>query len=232
MLPLFTNIWNIEPTLDEKKAAVKALIEESSPTGAFYIMLISATVIVAIGLMLGNTAIVIGGMLVSPLLAPFLAFGLGVALGDKIVALRSLWIVFITSVFVFIVSVLLGLMYPFNGVNIEIISRAEPSLGYLLVAIFAGFAGTFSYVKPKLSVILPGVAIAIAVLPPLVVSALGVVLWDPDIIFGAMALYFVNLIGISFASIAVFAVFGFYPLRRRAEREVKKEDDGSKGIKT
>ncbi len=194
-------------------------------------MLLSATAIVSIGLMMGNTAIVIGGMLVSPLLAPFLSLALGAAMGDRIVVVRSLWIIFITSVFVYIVTLVFGLLFPFEGINIEIVSRIEPSLGFLIVAIFAGLAGTFSYIKPKLSVILPGVAIAIAVLPPLSVSALGLVLWDFDIVFGALSLYIVNLVGITLASLAVFSMFGFYPLRKRAEREIKKEGDVSNGVR-
>lgn len=195
-------------------------------------MLVSATVIVAVGLMIGNAAIVIGGMIVSPLLAPFLSLALGVAMGDRKVALRSLWIILITTLFVFLVTLALGLLYPFHGVNAEIVTRIDPSLGYLLVAIFAGLAATYSYVKPKFSETLSGVAIAIAVLPPLCVSALGLVLWDFDIVFGALALYIVNLIGIVLASVTLFAIFGFYPLRQRAEREVQQEAGASTGIKS
>ncbi|MEK7529757.1 MAG: TIGR00341 family protein [Patescibacteria group bacterium] len=231
MLPILSNIWDIEPTLQDKKSAVKRLIDDSSPTGGFYLMLVSATMIVAVGLMIGNAAIVIGGMIVSPLLAPFLSLALGVAMGDRKVAVRSLWIILITSLFVFVITLALGLLYPFNGVNAEIVTRIEPSLGYLLIAIFAGVAATYSYVKPKFSETLSGVAIAIAVLPPLCVSALGLVLWDFDIVFGAFALYLVNLMGIVLASVTLFAIFGFYPLRERAEREVQQETGESTGIK-
>ncbi len=186
-------------------------------------MLLCATVIVAVGLMIGNTAVVIGGMLVSPLLAPVLSLALGMAMGDKSVMFRSLWIILITSVFVFVISWLMSLFMSFESVNIEIVSRIEPSLAYLVVALFAGIAGSFSYIKPKLNAILPGVAIAIAVLPPLSVSALGLSLGDTDILFGALSLYLVNLVGIVLAALVVFATFGFYPLRRRAEMEVRKE---------
>jgi len=203
------------------------LIDDSSPTGGFYLMLLCATVIVSVGLMIGNATIVIGGMLVSPLLAPFLSIGLGVAMGDRRVIVRSVWIVVLTSVFVFLVTLLIAMFVPFNSVNIEILSRIKPSLAYLVVALFAGIAATFSYIKPSMSVILPGVAIAIAVLPPLSVSALGVKMLDSDIVFGAMSLYLVNLLGIVLASIVVFAVFGFYPLRQRAEKEVDREEVSS-----
>lgn len=227
MLPIFSRITTVEPTGVEKKDAVMRLIDDSSPTGGFYIMLLCATVIVSIGLMLGNSTIVIGGMLVSPLLAPFLSLGLGVAMGDKRVMIRSMWIIAITSVFVFFVTLLISMFVPFNSVNIEILSRIKPSLAYLIIALFAGIAATFSYIKPKLSVILPGVAISIAVLPPLSVSALGVKMLDEDIVFGALSLYFVNMIGIVLASVVVFAMFGFYPLRRRAESEVVREEVSS-----
>lgn len=223
MLPVLSRLTKIEPTQEEKKDAVLKLIEESSPTGGFYLMLLCATVIVAVGLMIGNTAVVIGGMLVSPLLAPVLSLALGMAMGDKSVMFRSLWIILITSAFVFIISWLMSLFMSFESVNVEIVSRIEPSLAYLVVALFAGIAGSFSYIKPKLNAILPGVAIAIAVLPPLSVSALGLSLGDTDILFGALSLYLVNLVGIVLAALVVFATFGFYPLRRRAEMEVRRE---------
>jgi len=227
MLPIFSRITTVEPTSSEKKEAVMHLIDDSSPTGGFYLMLLCATVIVSVGLMIGNATIVIGGMLVSPLLAPFLSIGLGVAMGDRRVIVRSVWIVVLTSVFVFLVTLLIAMFVPFNSVNIEILSRIKPSLAYLVVALFAGIAATFSYIKPSMSVILPGVAIAIAVLPLLSVSALGVKMLDSDIVFGAMSLYLVNLLGIVLASIVVFAVFGFYPLRQRAEKEVDREEVSS-----
>ena len=223
MLPVLSRLTKIEPTQEEKKDAVLKLIEESSPTGGFYLMLLCATVIVAVGLMIGNTAVVIGGMLVSPLLAPVLSLALGMAMGDKSVMFRSIWIILITSAFVFIISWLMSLFMSFESVNVEIVSRIEPSLAYLVVALFAGIAGSFSYIKPKLNAILPGVAIAIAVLPPLSVSALGLSLGDTDILFGALSLYLVNLVGIVLAALVVFATFGFYPLRRRAEMEVRRE---------
>lgn len=230
MLPVFSNLTTLEPTLEEKKDAVLRLIEESSPTGGFYLMLLCATVIVAVGLMIGNTAIVIGGMLVSPLLAPLLSLALGMAMGDRSVMFRSLWIILLTTVFVFVVSWLMSLFMSIETVNIEIVSRIEPSLAYLVVALFAGLAASFSYIKPSMNVILPGVAIAIAVLPPLSVSALGLSLGDMDILFGALSLYLVNLVGIILAALVVFATFGFYPLRRRAEMEVKKEAKNSEAI--
>ncbi|HBU27767.1 TPA: TIGR00341 family protein [Candidatus Uhrbacteria bacterium] len=223
MPTVFSRLATIQPTHEEKKDAVLRLIDESSPTGGFYIMLMCATVIVAVGLMIGNAAIVIGGMLVSPLLAPLLSLALGMAMGDKQVILRSIWIIFVTSAFVFLVSWFMSFFMNFESVNREIVSRIEPSLAYLVVALFAGIAGSFSYIKPTMNVILPGVAIAIAVLPPLAVSALGLSLGDTDILFGALSLYLVNLVGIVLASLVVFATFGFYPLRRRAEMEIKKE---------
>lgn len=223
MLPIFSSLSRLEPTMEEKKDAVLRLMGDSSPTGGFYLMLVCATVIVAVGLMIGNASIVIGGMLVSPLLAPVLSLALGMAMGDRQVMLRSVWIMCVTSVFVFVVSLLISLFMKFDSVNVEIVSRIEPSLAYLVVALFAGLAGSFSYMKPKLNVMLPGVAIAIAVLPPLSVSALGLTLGDMDIFVGAFSLYLVNLVGIVMASLVAFATFGFYPLRRRAEMEVKKE---------
>ncbi|MBT6254387.1 TIGR00341 family protein [Candidatus Uhrbacteria bacterium] len=224
MLPIFSRMTTVEPTKVEKRDAVMRLIDDSSPTGGFYLMLLCATVIVSVGLMIGNATIVIGGMLVSPLLAPFLSLGLGMAMGDKRVIVRSLWIVGLTSAFVFLVTLFISVFVPFDSVNIEILSRIKPSLAYLVIALFAGIAATFSYIKPKLSVILPGVAIAIAVLPPLSVSALGVKMLDSDIVFGALSLYVVNMLGIVLASVVVFALFGFYPLRGKAEGEVKREE--------
>lgn len=231
MLPIFSNIRKVEPTLAEKKVSVERLIEDSSPTGGFYLMLLCATVIVTVGLIIGNATIIIGGMLVSPLLAPILSLALGVAMGDKRLVLRSFWIVMITSGFVYLVTLFLGIFVPFDSVNIEIVSRIKTSLAYVMVALFAGVAATVSYVKPQLSAALPGVAIAIALLPPLSVSALGLVLLDGEVFFGAFSLYVVNLVGIILASVVVFAMFGYYPLRKNVHHELRQEANASSGPK-
>ncbi|PSO45074.1 MAG: hypothetical protein BRC22_01550 [Parcubacteria group bacterium QH_9_35_7] len=91
----------------------------------------------------------------------------------------------------------------------EIISRIEPNLLHLLVAIFSGMVGAYAYSKQDLSERIVGIAISVALIPPLAVVGLGIVINDPQIWQGSSLLYLTNLAGIIFGSIVMFTLLGF-----------------------
>jgi len=214
----------LKPTDKERGDAINQLFDDSKASWEFYLMLLFATVIVTIGLTLDTASIIIGGMLVAPLLAPLFSLSLGVAMADTKVIVRSLKTTVVAIIIVYLISLVIGLLFSDKTINPEILSRIQPSLGYIIVAIAAGAAGTLSYLKTKLSNFLPGVAIAIAILPPLATSAIGFVHLDSEIMFGAMALFLVNIIGVVLSSVFVFSLLGFYPFRKKAEAKVEKEE--------
>jgi uncharacterized hydrophobic protein (TIGR00271 family) len=130
----------------------------------------------------------------------------------------------------------------FTEATVEIVLRTQPGLPLIAVAIVAGFAGSFALVKPKLNETLPGIAISVALIPPIAVMGIGIAKLNWAIISGSFLLFFVNTIGIIFASMFTFSLMNFYVKRtvaiktakeedRKVEKEIKKVEDEQKNNK-
>ena len=104
------------------------------------------------------------------------------------------------------------------------LSRVEPSLTYFFVAIIAGFAVSYSLVRPDLSATLPGIVVAVALISPLAVVGYGIAKFDWSIASGAFTLFLINVIGIIFASSLSFSLMNLYVKRKVAEKTIKKEE--------
>ncbi|MCR4328186.1 MAG: TIGR00341 family protein [Patescibacteria group bacterium] len=212
-------------TPEEREHTLLRLIKNSYPGSNFYIMLIASVIIATAGLILNNTAVIIGSMLVAPFLSPILSLSLGIVLADFDIIHRSLVIIGKSALTTLVVATLFAafLLVPY-GYNTEILSRVSPSLPYLYIAIAAGVAAAFAIAKPSLSEFIVGVAVSVAILPPLAVSGVGISQLDPLVGIGALQLFVVNLVGIVFAGVIVFSLMGFYPSRSKAEKVIKAEE--------
>jgi len=104
------------------------------------------------------------------------------------------------------------------------IASSAPSIVYFGIAIIAGFAAAFSLVKPQLNENLPGVAISVALIPPLAVIGIGVAQIDWVIINNALFLFLVNTLGIVFTGMVTFSLMNFYIKRKVAQQTVQQED--------
>jgi len=123
------------------------------------------------------------------------------------------------------VAMLATLLFGVGKVSAELIALTEPSFLYIGIAIVAGFAATFALVKPKLNEVLPGVAIAIALIPPLAMVGVGIAKWDWALITNSFLLFALNVIGIVFASMITFSLMNFYVKRRVARETIKEEEE-------
>ncbi|MBU3965046.1 TIGR00341 family protein [Patescibacteria group bacterium] len=211
----------------EKNNAVKKIIDSSSPDEDFFVMLILSGMLATIGLMIDNTAVIIGSTLVTPLLAPILSLALGVSISDKELIRRSIFVLGKSILFVLILNCIIAFMLiPPNPLEISgAISKLTPSMAYFYVAVLSGLAGTFAFVKPKLSAALPGVAIAVALIPPLAAVSIGITTMNYKIFTGSFQLFLINLIGIVFTSLLVFSLMRFYPKRKIAHAEIINENN-------
>ncbi|MCA9397436.1 TIGR00341 family protein [candidate division WWE3 bacterium] len=212
-----------------RQTVVHDLIQESHIGRDFYFLLIVSTLITTLGLTVGNAAVIIGGMLIAPLLSPILALGLGIVTANQeslfrsaIVILKSIGIVLILST---LTAFLVGVPNPSN---LEIVSRIKPSLPFMYIALLSGIAATYSWARPKLSATLPGVAVVVALLPPLATTGIGISEFNRAIITGSFQLFLVNLIGIAISSAIVFSLMGFHQMRwiEKKELDKEKEEDG------
>jgi uncharacterized hydrophobic protein (TIGR00271 family) len=208
----------------ERNKFVTKLIDASAPRTDYYFLVILSTVIVAMGLLANNLILVIGGMLVTPILSPVLALALGLVINEKKVIWRSFKI-FITSLLMaFNTALVAGLVSHVPIGQTEIVQVMRPSLFALLIAIVAGVAASYTWVKPGLDGTLPGIAVTVTLIPPLAGIGLALSHGEWALLREVFGMFLLNIVGIILASILVFSLMEFYKAKRQAVAEVKEEE--------
>jgi len=209
----------------DKTIAVEKLVQNSSPSQQFYLMVLLAILMATFGLLQGNVAVVIGSMLIAPVLYPILGLSMGLVMSDGKLIARSFKTLGNSIVFGLVASIFVTLFFssgdPFT---LEIINFAKPTLASVAVAVIAGFAASFALVKSDMSETLPGVAISVALVPPLSVVGIGIANANWPLISSAAVLFVVNVVGIIFASMLVFSMMNFYVKRAVADKEIEREE--------
>lgn len=211
--------------LDEDKASedeVKENIRRSVDfKGTNLWVLIFAIVIASVGLNVNSTAVIIGAMLVSPLMGPIMGIGLGLAINDFELFKRSLknflWAVAISLA----VSTLYFAITPLNTAQSELLARTTPTTWDVLIATFGGLAGIVAQSrKDRTSTVIPGVAIATALMPPLCTAGFGLATGNMAYFGGAFYLFFINTVFIAFST---FFVVRFLKYERKVFMDKKRE---------
>lgn len=221
MLILFDTL-----TSKDKTAAVERLIRGSTPSQDFFLMITLSILTATFGLLLNSTPIIIGSMLIAPMLYPILSLSLGIIMSDFKLISRSFYTILKSLAFAIVAATVVTLLFSsqFPEITTVILSMTQPTLPYVIVAMIAGLAGSFALVKPKLSETLPGIAISVALIPPLATVGIGVANFNWSIISGSLLLFLVNAIGVVFASMITFSLMNFYVKRQEAKETVEKED--------
>ena len=169
--------------------------------------------IATLGLTLGSPAVIIGAMLISPLMGPILAGGLALAGGDFLLATRASVMMLLSAVLAIAFSTALVILLPFREMTAEIAARTHPNTLDLLIALLSGAVGALGICKSVRGVgtSIPGVAIAVALMPPLCVTGYGTGLMltvdraeGADVFRGGALLFVTNLVAITFDSMVVF----------------------------
>jgi len=210
----------------EKSEAVKKLIDQSTPDTDFFMMVVLSIAMATFGLLLDNTAIVIGAMLIAPVLSPILSLGMGIVMFNESLIRRAVFTLGKSLLYAIGAAFLIGLLFGSkDGVSVrEVLSRTTPNLLDAAVAVVAGFAASFALIKPKMSEAIPGIAISVSLVPPLAVTGLGLATLNFAIAKGAFLLFVVNILGIIFASVFVFSSMNLYTKRGTADRAIKDAD--------
>jgi len=211
--------------MDDKRTTVQRLVAESRTDKDYYLLMIISTMISTMGLVLGNASVVIGGMLISPLLTPLLSLGLSIITNNRDALRRALTAIGKSLLVVLTVSFVTAFIVGFNNDlgNTEIISRAKPTLLYLYIAILSGIGATYAWVRPKISASLPGIAVAIALVPPLSVVGIGMAKFDAAVATGALQMFLINVLGIVGSSTVLFSLFGFHDMHEEEARMIQEE---------
>lgn len=176
----------------------------------FWTLLILAAVIATAGIVSDSTATVIGAMIVAPLMTPILGSVLSIATGDGRNLVRSLALVITGALSVVCVGYLIGLTVPYDVVaatSSQVAGRVHPRLIDLVAALATGAVGSFALVRSDVSDTLPGVAIAISLVPPLAVAGITLESHSPHQSLGATLLFLTNVAAILLSGLIVMALY-------------------------
>lgn len=187
---------------------------------AFWILLVLSAVIASAGVVATSTATVIGAMIVAPLMTPILGTALAIVLADRREMVRNLLIVLVAAAVVIGVGFGVGMTIQLDVVaatNDEVAGRVSPRLIDLVAAVATGMVGAFALVRSDVSDTLPGVAIAISLVPPLAVVGLTLESGATDEAAGALLLFGTNVAAIVATGTAVFLAFRVRGVAARAD---------------
>ena len=163
-------------------------------------ILIFATLIASLGLNVNSTAVIIGAMLISPLMGPTMGIGLSIGLNDFELMKRSLKSYAVTTLFSVVAATLYFLFTPLDEVQSELLARTSPTIYDVLIALIGGLAGIVALATKEKGNVIPGVAIATALMPPLCTAGFGLATGNLLYFLGAFYLYFINSVFISLAT--------------------------------
>jgi uncharacterized hydrophobic protein (TIGR00271 family) len=186
-----------------------ALRDDARMSPVYVMLMLLSTLLATIGLYQNSTAVVIGAMLLAPLMSPIISFAMGILRWDYDLYRRSAFKIVIGISLALGSAALLTLLFPHKPVTSEMLSRLSPSLLDLGVAIFAGIAGAYTKSYKEILQSLAGVAIAVALVPPLAVAGIGLGRGDSYFFAQAFLLFSTNLVGIIVFAALTFRVLGY-----------------------
>ncbi len=211
----------------EKAVLVDDLIKESNINFDFLFMLGVSSVIVTLGFVVGEIAIIIGGMIIAPFLFPLLALSLGFVTLSLKAVLRAFYGVIVSVLWVVVLSYLTTFFLEdvqFRGSGF-LLSLKPHTLSFV-VAFLSGLSAAYSSVVPHLSMVLPGVAVAVSLVPPLVAVGIFMHLADKSMFMNAFLVFLLNALGIVLSGILVYLFSGLNSLEKYQEKVIKEEDNG------
>lgn len=192
-------------SLDEDKALEKDVVDNISRNVVFrgtnMWVLIFATMVASLGLNVNSAAVIIGAMLISPLMGPIMGVGLSIGTNDFELLKKSLRNFGYMVVVGMLTSALYFLISPLSSAQSELLARTTPTTYDVLIAFFGGLAGIVAQTrKDRTTTVIPGVAIATALMPPLCTAGFGLATGNLSYFLGASYLFFINTVFIALAT--------------------------------
>ncbi|MEM7053947.1 MAG: DUF389 domain-containing protein [Pseudomonadota bacterium] len=195
---------------DERKTLIERLESDGHLSVDFMVMLVISAGIAALGLIQNSTAVVIGAMLVAPLMIPILAIGMALVQANLDLFREALKATVAGVVAAYLAAALIGLTSPYDDMSSEIAARGGANLFDLGIALLSGIAAAYSLARSRMAGALVGVAVAVALVPPLAASAIASVKGEWTVAMGAGVLFSTNLLAIILGAAMVFRVFGLH----------------------
>ena len=189
---------------------------------SYSVMLLLSVAIATLAILQDSTAVVIGAMLIAPLMTPIMGTAAAIVNGWRVRMTSSLLMVAVSVIAAIAVAWAIATWTPALVPilsNSQVTSRVSPTLLDMAIALAAGAAGAYATVDDRVSSSLPGVAIAVALVPPLGVVGVTLQAGLIDEAFGAFLLFSTNFVSIILASVVVFILTGFSPVRQFIDRQ-------------
>ena len=209
--------FNLQFERADDATIAKRLIGGAKIKGPALVTLILSIFIASIGLNMNSTAVVIGAMLISPLMGPILATGFGFATLNFTVVKSGILRLSLQITIAVLASALYFYISPVQTATSELLARTEPNIFDVFIAIFGGLAGIIGQTRKTLDNVIPGVAIATALMPPLCTAGYGLANGNWKYFFGASYLFFINAFFIFFAAFIVLKGVYSLPFHKQAE---------------
>ena len=209
---------------DNELATVDSIRKGVEFKGANLWILIFAIFMASLGLNVNSTAVIIGAMLISPLMGPIMGVGLSVGLNDFELMKRSLKSFLITTLFS-VTTATVFLVSPVAEGQSELLARTSPTIYDVFIALMGGLAGVVALSTKEKGNVIPGVAIATALMPPLCTAGYGLATGNLIYFLGAFYLYFINSVFISLATFIGVRVMHFQRkefVDKNREKKVRK----------
>lgn len=206
--------WIHHAATEEFKDLFIALRESAKATPSYLTLMLLATLLATFGLFANSTPVIIGAMILAPLMGPIISMALGTLRQDEGLMITSARSIGVGTALSIACAVLATWLIPLNTINSEIAARISPTLLDLGVAVVSGVAGAYAHARAEVAKSLAGVAIAVALVPPLAVAGIGLGWGDFTVFWGAFLLYLTNLVGIILAAVLTFLFLGYSPFHR------------------
>lgn len=192
--------FNVADDLESQGDVEQSIRSGVDFKGSQLLVLIFAIFIASLGLNTDSVPVVIGAMLISPLMGPIIGMGLGIGIADFELLRRSFKNISMAVLGSLVASAIYFLISPQYEGSSQLLARTSPSIYDVFVALFGGAAGFVSIACRNKGQVMPGVAIATSLMPPLCTAGYGIATWQPHFFLGALYLFFTNMIFILFAT--------------------------------
>lgn len=212
---------NLEPEIDDYDIIHETISKDVVFKGTNLWILIFAIFVASVGLNMNSTAVVIGAMLISPLMGPINGMGYSIAIYDFALfrkALRNFTFAVVVSL---IASTTYFFVSPISTAHSELLARTSPTIYDVVIAWFGGLAGIVAISSRQKGNVIPGVAIATALMPPLCTAGYGLATLQFNYFFGAMYLFTINTVFIALSSVSISQLLKF-PIRTNISAAHKK----------
>lgn len=217
----FFDKFKLNAEKEELQTVVENIDNGVSFRGTNLWVLIFAIFVASLGLNVNSTAVIIGAMLISPLMGPIMGIGLGIGINDVPLLRKAIYNFLIATGVALATSTIFFLLSPLNEAHSEILARTSPTIYDVLIALFGGFAGIIAVSSKQKGNVIPGVAIATALMPPLCTAGYGLATLQFGFFIGAFYLFIINTV---FIALATFIIVRFlhFPYRHLQNKRAEK----------